>query len=780
MKKKYQQVPEELKGLPRWVGFFRESLANGQTSKKPINPHTLYGADSTNPQSWGTFDEAVACIGMPCLAGGKSGVVEGIGFVLSPPYCGIDMDHVKNEQTGTLHPQAQGIINRMDSYTEWSPSGTGVHIIYKGQIHPDWKKKMSGAFGEHTALEMYQQGRYFTVTGDSFGGKTVIKENDAAAAQIQRQFTGKAEKPPKNHVRGALRTSLLDEELLDKARNSQNGLLFSELYAGHWQGRYGSQSEADLALCSMLAFWFGCDVGRMDAAFRRSGLMRDKWDRTQSGSTYGVITLQKAIDGCTETYTPSPPPDDTYSIIITQVEAPKKMYTLDDTGNAQRLFDAFGDRIRYNYVDRSWMIFVKNKWEYDQTGTIWSLIDKTIERMKGEALLYEKSDAENGTDLLKAFEKHLKKSRNNNAKKALEKEAQHYATLTPQALDRQKMLLNTPDGMINLCTFERKPSDPTAYCTKSTTVGWNEGADCPLWRQFLREIFHDDEALIRYVQKALGYSLTGLTDEQCAFFCYGTGKNGKSTFLDIIRTIFGDYASNIQPETIMVKGNAGAVNSDIARLRGARMVTSVEPNEGLRLNEGLLKQLTGNDMVTARRLYCEEFEFKPEFKLWMATNHKPVIRGTDPGIWRRIHLIPFTVQIPEEKTDRKLKDKLMQEVEGIMDWCLQGLRLYHAEGLMMPPAVAQAVQEYRTEMDIIAKFLDECTTPAPMKCVRAKDLYNVYVRWCEENGEYKMTNTRFGTEVQKHYPKRRLNSCIVYSGVDFSDECKPYSISVKE
>ena len=148
-------------------------------------------------------------------------------------------------------------------------------------------------------------------------------------------------------------------------------------------------------------------------------------------------------------------------------------------------------------------------------------------------------------------------------------------------------------------------------------------------------------------------ALTGSTAEQCAFFLYGTGRNGKSTFIDVIRELFGDYARNIQPETIMVRNN-NAINSDIARLKGARLVTTVEPNEGLKLNEGLLKQLTGGDIITARKLYAEEFEFKAEFKLWMATNHKPIIRGTDLGIWRRVHMIPFTVVIPENEVDRQL------------------------------------------------------------------------------------------------------------------------------
>lgn len=160
--------------------------------------------------------------------------------------------------------------------------------------------------------------------------------------------------------------------------------------------------------------------------------------------------------------------------------------------------------------------------------------------------------------------------------------------------------------------------------------------DCPQWRVFLEQIFDHDQEMIRYIQKAVGYSLTGSTQEQCMFFCVGNGRNGKSTFLDTISDILGDYACNIQPETIMVKPYNGTANSDIARLRGARFVTTVEPNEGCRLNEGLIKQLTGGDKVTARFQYGHEFEYTPEFKIWMGTNHKPIIRGRDEGIWRRI------------------------------------------------------------------------------------------------------------------------------------------------
>lgn len=746
-------------------------------TKKPVNPNNLYGANSTDPSTWGTFEQAVSVIGRKCIVGNDDGTVEGIGFVFSPPYCGIDIDHCIDSETGKINSKALDIVAEMNSYTERSPSGTGIHIIYKGEVHSDWKKKQGNALGENTDIEMYQTGRYFTVTGDVFDKYNSVAERENEAENVQNTYFTK--KPVSKIQKTSFKPlSLSDDEILNAARNSRNGMLFSELYAGNWQSKYESQSEADMAFCSMLAFWFQKDAEKMDAIFRRSGLMRDKWNREQSGSTYGAITLQRAIDGCTNVYTPKAPDDKDFFITVKSSEPKQKHYTFDDTGNAQRFIDMFGDKIRFNYNDNRWMIYDKIKWSYDIIGYIWDLIDKAMESMKSEERYYENYDAENGTEILKEFRKHMKKSRNKNTKNALEKEAQHYVPITPNSLDHNRRKLNTPTGIIDLENFEVTPNDPLEYFTKSTAVGIKEGAKCPLWIEFLNDIFDGDKDLISYIQKAVGYSLSGLTDEQCAFFCYGTGNNGKSTFLDIIRCILGDYASNIQPETLMVRNTNSSANSDIARLKGARFVTSVEPNEGLRLNEGLLKQLTGDDMVTARKLYAEEFEFKPEFKLWMATNHKPVIRGTDTGIWRRIHLIPFTVNIPAEKVDRKLKDKLMQELDGIFLWCLEGLKRYNAEGLSKPSAVIKAVEQYRGEMDTISKFLDECTVSAPCRCVKARDLYNVYSRWCEENGEYKLTNTKFGMEMVKKYERSKTKNGWIYREIDFNDDYQPYGLTI--
>ncbi|EIJ0903701.1 DNA primase, partial [Listeria monocytogenes] len=273
-----------------------------------------------------------------------------------------------------------------------------------------------------------------------------------------------------------------------------------------------------------------------------------------------------------------------------------------------------------------------------------------------------------------------------------------------------------------------------------------------------------------YIQKAVGYSLSGSTSEQVMFILFGNGRNGKSVFLDIINDIFGSYATNIQPQTIMVKQQSSNANSDIARLHGARFVTTTEPNEGVRLDEGLVKQLTGGDKVTARHLYKDEFEFTPEFKIWMATNHKPIIRGRDDGIWRRLHLVPFTVKIPDEKVDKQLKYKLRSELTGILNWAVEGFLKWQKEGLGMPKAVENASSEYKSEMDVITAFIEDCCDVGEKQEVDVKVLYETYREWAKDNGQYLMSNTKFGKELGLKFEKKKTNSRRKYIGVALNKE----------
>lgn len=762
----YEFIPEELKLLKNWVCWKAEPdpKAHSGLKKIPINPHTGGQAMSNNPDTWSDFETAVRV----------SADFAGIGFVFDGSgYFGVDLDDMPDalEQfKGGMYDNVIGeFVYGLKSYTELSYSGSGIHIICKGRL-PEGARRRSG-------IEMYEKSRFFVMTGNYYSEFVEIADCTETIKPLHEKYLmqDKNFNPGKKNVHpGAQNFSLTPSasEIIEKARNSQNGRKFEALYKGDISG-YASQSEADMAFCNILAFWCGGDIEAMDSIYRSSGLMRDKWNRKQSGSTYGMLTLKKAADSCNAAYSSQSLQSD-YSIIIGGKKSmPKKLYTFDDTGNAERMFDYFGSILKYSYVDKRWLYYRDGKWAYDNVGEIFRVADATLDIMKKESALWEEHE---GGIYYDDYKKHLKKTRSNNMKKAMVKELEHRVPILPKNMDTDKMYVNCKNGIIDLRTGELIPHDINRFMTKMLNVQLPEKPKTPkLWTNFLGDIFGGDRELIRYIQKSVGYSLSGSTTEQCVFFLYGTGRNGKSTFLEIVRYIMGDYATNIQPETIMVRPSQGSANSDIARLKGARFVTSVEPNEGMRINEGLLKQLTGDDIVTARKLYGDEFEFKPEFKLWMATNHKPIIRGTDTGIWRRIHIIPFTVSIPVEKVDRRLKYKLREELPDILAWAVEGCRIWQSEGLRMPKAVLNAVQEYRHEMDVISAFADACCVVGGE--AKASQLYAVYAEWAGENNEYRMSSTKFGAEMAKRFERVKKRDGWYYKNIQLSEDAG-YSISV--
>lgn len=766
----YELIPDELKALPRWVCWraVPKETKDGLTkiSKEPVNPRTGGMARSNDPSTWTDFDTAVSA----------SVDYAGIGFMFHDSgYIGIDIDDRPSELSDYRSGKTDNLFGEMNNalctYMEYSQSGNGVHLIGRGTL-PDKDFKNSDM-----GVEMYTGARFFVMTGNVCSEFVDIADITESVRPFYERYRTKNKQqnsqPQEQLPLGSC--SMNAQEVIDRASRSRQGQKFSALYAGDTTG-YNSNSEADMAFCNMLAFWCQGDLQLMDEVFRSSGLMRDKWDRKQSGTTYGAITLQKAVDDLGAAYDASgnrsPAGGSDYSISIrhtAETAAPSvrgKMYRFDDTGNAERLFDAFGDMLLFCYTEKKWLYYYEGKWYTDNIGYIRQLADSATMLQEQERILYAHDE-----EMLKAFDRHLKKSRSFAGKTNMIREAEHYAPIIPQNLDRNKAVIGAKNGIIDLKTGELLPHDREAYLTKQCPVIYNPDAPDPkLWLQFLSDIFGGDPYMLDYIQKCVGYSLTGSTSEQCAFFLFGTGRNGKSTFLEIVRGILGDYATNIQPQTIMVNPKSGnAPSSDIARLKGARLVTSVEPNEGMRLDEGLLKQLTGDDVVTARKMFSEEFEFKPEFKLWMATNHKPLIRGTDTGIWRRIHLIPFEVQIPIDRVDKKLKYKLVKESEGILKWAVQGCIRWQNEGLSMPQKVLEAVREYQHEMDVISTFMDACCIGEGE--VKASRLYAVYAKWAEEHNEYVMSSTKFGTELTKRdgIGKKKTRDGWYYTGVSIDN-----------
>ena len=760
-----RMFPNELIELKQWVCWkaLPDENRPGKIKKIPINPATGGQAMSNNPGTWADYKSAQAA----------SKNHSGIGFMFANGYFGVDIDGAEDAIEAYKNGDDDNIVSEfvhtLCSYSEYSVSGKGIHIICKGKLPPHGRRKKN--------VEMYENGRFFVMTSNNASEYLDISDCTETIKPLHEKYIGGGAEPTTNRAK-TIPLDLSQAEIIKLAEQSKQGRMFSDLYNGQWESYYNSQSEADISFCNMLAFWCGRDEMLMDVIFRSSALMRPKWSRKQSGSTYGAITISKAARECRNIYDGR---GEDYSISIGSSRKLSddvhndKLYSFDDTGNAQRMYDTFGESVKYSYVDKKWMYYDGRKWCHDISGAVKRMVDEVITAMSGQMALYIQS-AEDEDETEKQFLKHLKNSRSSKYKSAMVKETEHLVPVVPSQLDRHKSMLNTPNGIINLQNGELTPHDHDRMLTKITHTEYTDKIDCPLWTQFLDTVFKGNTELIRYIQKAIGYSLTGDTSEQCIFFCYGDGRNGKSTFLDTISDILGDYAINIQPDTIMVRKQSGGANSDIARLKGARFVTSVEPEEGMRLNEGLVKQLTGGDKVTARKLYGDEFEFKSEFKLWMGTNHKPIIRGTDTGIWRRIRLIPFLVQIPENKVDKQLKHKLRQEYPAILNWAVDGCLLWKREGLKPPKIVEESIKDYRSEMDVISNFINECTTPGGSE--RARDLYQAYKEWALSNSEYLMSNTKFGIEMAKRYDKNHFSDGWRYRNVSLKQNYQQYQIGI--
>lgn len=760
----YKNIPEELKKLKQFVCWSGDKL--------PKNPYTGGNAQSNNKDTWSDFETA-------CKAVDKYHF-NGIGFMFAPPYFGVDMDDcVENQEL------VDEFVESLQSYTEYSTSGTGIHIICKGKLPEGSRRKGK--------IEMYENRRYFIMTGKVYDDKyTEIADCTEKIKVLHHKYlyTPVPQALPKQ----VEKIDMTDMEIIDKARSCKTGSLFQLLYSGAWQGIYPSQSEADIAFCNHLAFWTQKNEAQMDRIFRSSGLMRPKWDRKTGSLTYGQLTIQKACLSCVEVYEPKPSSDDTKLAIgmfrngkdaFGRQDLPQNTYDMNDSGNAQRLRDKFRGNIRYSYTRKKWMYWTGKVWSYDETGEIKKLADVIVEDLKKEALREEDEGWR---------EKKLKfasKTANSSGKVNMIKETEHLdgVPLQINELDQYQDYLNAQNGVINLRNGELLPHDPQFLMSKICACEYDKtGEQKPeRWLKFLNEVCNGDKELVKYLQKCIGYSLTGSVREQCAFFLYGIGNNGKSTFIETIADMMGDYASNAQPDTIMMKkfGDNGS-GSDIARLRSARLVTTEEPTEGVRLNEGLIKQLTGGGKVTCRFLYGDEFEYAPEFKIWIATNHKPVVRGTDVGIWRRIRLIPFEVNIPPDKVDKQLKYKFREEMPRILRWAVEGCILYRKEGLEPPACVKASTEEYKAEMDLIANFMEACVTIdyTASEAIAATDLYAIYTEWAKENNEYVMTSRKFFGEIGKRTPeKKRISSGIVYQKIKLTEfarrfQKKNYSASM--
>lgn len=463
-----------------------------------------------------------------------------------------------------------------------------------------------------------------------------------------------------------------------------------------------------------------------------------------------------------------------------------------DKGNGERLIQRYGDKLVF--VDQNgWAVWDGKRFAYELgEGAATKLCHRMVERLRDEVMALrdlgpppapptelEETDPfiqgklrlerikawERG---LKAFEAFAVKSGNTPQVKGALAQAAPYLAKPARAMDANPWLLTVDNGTLDL---RQQPETLDGMrlggfrranlITRLAGAGFSPQAAAPQFERFINRILPDPEVRL-FVQKLLGYCLTGDTSEQIFVIFYGTGKNGKSKLVDLIRKIFGDYAATI-PVGVFLDGKekkADGPKPSIAKLPGVRLVLMSEPDKGEALSEGLVKEVTGGEPMETRKLNRDPFEFRPEFTPIMVTNHRPIIRGQDVGIWRRVILVPFLEFITPEERDPHILDKLLEEKEGVLNWLLTGLWLWREEGLDPPAAIMAAVEEYKRDQDPLGDFLEAETYGQAGKRVTATALYAAYASWCERNAVEPLKQNGFGRKM-KDRGFRTVKSCGV-------------------
>ncbi len=430
-----------------------------------------------------------------------------------------------------------------------------------------------------------------------------------------------------------------------------------------------------------------------------------------------------------------------------------------DTGNAQRFVAQHSQNLRYVYEMGKWLYWDDGVWRIDN-------LNRAVEFAKSTATaMFEEAPKCTTASIRTALAKHASQSLNLNRIHAMVELAKSDPSivLPIKNLDVDDFMLGVSNGVVDLRTGSYRPAERDDFLTRQCGTPFVESATCPIFQAFLARATGGDIELEAYLQRLIGYTLTGSAIEHCLGFLYGRGRNGKSTFLETMQSLTGDYSVQTQPETLTTTQRKGGANNDVARLAGRRLVVSNEVDEGSHFDEALIKQLTGGDIVTARFLYQESFDFKPKFKLLIIGNYKPVIRGDDNGIWSRVHLIPFIQTIPEAEQDKLLTVKLQKELPGILNWAIAGCLAWQKNGIKPPKVIVDATRAYRADMDILGEWMDEDCVFGATHTVSSQALYESYNSWCHRANIKPISSKSFGRKLED----RGISKCHTRSGNKF-------------
>ena len=764
-----KNIPAKLKSDCRFC-VWKFEKRSGQKTKMPYNPANGDRARINDLRTFADFKTTLMAYAM--------GGYDGIGIAVGSGIGAFDIDHCIRED-GTLNDTAAAVLSIFPTaYVEKSPSGKGLRGFFGVPEDFVYDKTVYYINNRSKGLEVYMPGatnRFVTVTGDVY--RTGEIPNDETAMTTLLDSLMKRNKQVQN-TQLRHHSYLDDDAVIAHAEEANNGDKFKRLFAGDWEDLYDSQSDADMALLSILAFWCGCDEEQMDRIFRTSGLMRDKWDRRQAGTTYGAISIRNTVNTCAAVYVPvnaqdivdeeftnldpdskSPEfqPDITKLTLSLDEMAPhtNPRYGRDEIGMGNMFADFFKPIARYNSERGIWYVYDGTVWQPDTENLKVAELAKLLaDKLYVFALTITEEDAR------KRFIDRVRKLQLRKHRETMLKDAKSVFPLSMRSFDQDIYLFNCKNGTLDLRTMEFREHRPEDYLTKVSPVNYDPEADCPRWHTFMDEIMQGDKARADYLQKAIGYALTGDTKMECLFILYGpTSRNGKGTTMESILRIMGEYGKNADPTMLQAKFNAqsNGPTEEIARLAGARFVNISEPAKKLTIDAALTKRLTGNDTITARYLHENSFEFRPNFKIFINTNHRPNITDLTLFDSGRIKIIPFDRHFDEKEQDKDLKTTFAkpENMSGILNWMLEGYKMFRSQGLEMPGSVINATDDYRKASDKIAQFCEACLVSKPGAMLRSKSVYNRYKQWSEANGYHAEGIKNFKTEFLKHYVEDR-------------------------
>ncbi|WP_165252967.1 phage/plasmid primase, P4 family [Paludisphaera soli] len=744
-------VPAELRRLPRWV-VWRTIVRNGKATKVPFQVGGS-AASTTDPATWTTFDAAAKA-----FREAAPGRLDGLGFVFTggDPYVGVDFDGCLMDG-GEIAGWAQLWLDRLrGGYMEVSPSGKGVKVWVRGKLSGGGSKRQVGE-GERTAIEVYDEKRYFTVTGVALGRPDgAIPERQEVVDDLYRWVkerpSERSETPPANRT-GGLRVRDTSGPMTDEQRASA----YLAKVDPAIEGQDGSGTTLRAAMIGP-----GFDLAP-DVAFR---LLRDEYN-PRCEPPWSDKDLRRKVDqaylkegrrgwlldaGGGRTGQGGDEAESLDAVLARKART--------DMGNGERFAARHGGDVRYCKPWGDWLVWDGRRYAVDRTGAVQRLAKDTARRILVEAATLDGDDQKRLADHAIASQ----------SKTRIDAMIAMAATepgipILPEEMNRDGWLLNCRNGTIDLRTGELRPHDRADLITQLCPVDFDPDAECPQWEATLDLFFDKNQALIAYWQRVCGYALVGVVRDHVMPVCYGDGSNGKSTILGTLLDVLGTcYAMKAPPAMLMAK----AVEShptDRADLHGKRLVVAIETEAGRRLDEVMVKELTGGDRIRARRMRQDFWEFSPTHTIIMATNHKPVVKGTDNGVWRRLRMIPFAVKVDAANADTAMPDKLRAEFPGILAWCVRGCLAWKEVGLAEPDIVSKATAEYRSEQDVVGLFLGDRALLDPSVKRRCSEVYQAYQSWAESAGERAMTLRAFGDAMKERGVETKTSNGKWYVGV---------------